>query len=156
MAAEGALTERRQTDRLRLISVALAGLGLLDSAYLTIIKLANATAICADIGDCDTVNNSRYAEIGGIPIALLGAGAYLVMLLLLIWEPRLGENGDYARLGVFGIALAGTLYSFYLTYLEIAVLRAICPFCVLSAVSITVLCILGLVRLVGDTEIPAD
>ncbi|MEE9507803.1 MAG: vitamin K epoxide reductase family protein, partial [Anaerolineales bacterium] len=51
------------------------------------------------------------------------------------------------RMGVFGLSLTGTLYSVYLTYLEIAVLRAICPFCVVSAISIFVLLIVGVIRL---------
>lgn len=154
MAVESAVREQLQTGRARLITMVLAGLGLIDSAYLTFIKLANATAICADIGDCDTVNNSRYAEIGGIPIALLGFGAYLAILLLLLWEPQAGDKGDFIRLAVFGVALAGTMYSAYLTYLEVAVLRAICPYCVLSALLITAICAIGFVRLNREAEAP--
>ncbi len=151
MAVEGAAGERgRRGHRARAASAVLAGLGLLDSIYLTVLKLANATSICSDIGDCETVNTSRYSEIGGIPIALLGAAAYLVIFLLLIYEPSFGENSDYARLAIFGIAFAGTLYSAYLTYLEFAVLRAVCPFCVLSAVLITAICVIGLTRLGGE------
>lgn len=127
--------------------MALATLGLLDAIYLTAIKLANATSICSGIGDCETVNSSRFSEIGGVPIALLGAAAYLAMLGLLIFEPNFGENSDYARLGVFGIAFSGTLYSLYLTYLELGVLRAVCPFCVASAVCITLICVLSVARL---------
>lgn len=132
---------------LRLISIGLALLGLLDAGYLTVIKFANATAICSGIGDCETVNNSRYSEIGGVPIALLGAIAYLAILLLLIYEPRLGDNGDYARLAVFGLSFGGTIYSGYLTYLEVAVLQAICPFCLASALLITAICAVSVSRL---------
>lgn len=66
----------------------------------------------------------------------------MLILIFLLFETRnafLAENG---LLLVFGISLAGVLYSAYLTYVEIAVLHAICPFCVLSAV--VLLALLGL------------
>ncbi len=135
------------TPKLWLLSVGLAALGLLDSAYLTAVKLANAAAICSGIGDCETVNNSRFSEIGGIPIAVLGVVAYLMILVLLAIEPRFGINGDYLRLGIFGVAFGGTLYSAYLTYIELAILHAVCPFCVASAILILGICIIGAIRL---------
>lgn len=147
MAIDRSTVAAGPAPRLWLLSIGLAALGLLDSAYLTAVKLASAAAICSGIGDCETVNNSRFSEIGGIPIALLGAVAYLVILVLLAVEPRSGSNGDYLRLGIFGVAFGGTLYSVYLTYLELAVLQAICPFCVASAILITGILIVGAVRL---------
>jgi uncharacterized membrane protein len=132
------------------VSLVAAIVGLVDSAYLTWIKLADATISCSEIGDCEAVNTSRYSEISGIPIALLGVGAYFLILLLLSVEVRYPKQGPNSRLGIFGISLAGSLYSGYLTYLEIAVLKAICPFCVLSAVAIFVLLIVAVLRLRSD------
>ena len=136
-------------NKLRLWMVISAGIGLLDSIYLSWSKLANEQVICGPYKGCETVNSSPYAEIGGFPIALLGAGAYLAILVLLYLENRnefLAQNGI---LGVFVISLAGTLYSAYLTYIEIAVLRAVCIYCVISAVAITLIFILAIVRLVS-------
>lgn len=149
MALEEGKAAAARTDWPRRIAIGMAGLGLIDSLYLTVVKLANATAICSGIGDCETVNSSRYSEIGGIPIAVLGAGAYLAILLLLLWEPNLRFNRDYARLAVFGISLSGTLYSAYLTYVEVQILRAICPFCVVSAVLMTGIFAISVTRLSG-------
>lgn len=149
MALEEAGAAEVRTDWRRRVAIGLAGVGLLDSVYLTVIKVANATAICSDFGDCEVVNSSRYSELGGIPIALLGASAYLAILLLLLWEPKLGVNSDYARLAVFGVSLSGTLYSAYLTYVEVAILQAVCPFCVLSAVLMTGICGIAVIRLSG-------
>ena len=112
----------------------LALIGLVDAIYLTWVKLANQVAICGGVGDCETVNNSQYSELFGVPIAVFGGAAYLAILLFTLLEDRneiLTENGPML---VFGISLAGVLYSAYLTYIEIYVLRAICPYCVLSAV----------------------
>lgn len=128
----------------------MAALGLIDSLYLAWIKLANATAACSGIGDCEVVNSSRYSELLGIPIAAFGAFAYAAMLALLAFEPRAGANREYFRLGVFGLAFVGTLYSAYLTYVEVEVLRAICPFCVASAVFITALLVISVIRLGAD------
>lgn len=128
-------------------SIVFGVIGLIDSIYLTWIKLADQVASCGGIGDCDTVNASRYAEIAGIPIALLGAGAYLLVLLLLVLQRREGSPSEAARFAVFGVTLAGTIYSAYLTYLEVFVLKAICPYCVVSAVAMLGLFLLSLVRL---------
>ena len=128
-------------------SIGASLVGLVDSVYLTWIKLADQTASCAGIGDCESVNNSQYSEIAGIPIALLGVGAFFTILTLLVLEDRLADQSANLRLGIFGLSLTGSLYSGYLTYLEIAVLRAICPFCVVSAIAIFVLLIVGVFRL---------
>lgn len=135
-------------ERLRLSSLILATLGLVDSFYLTWIKLTNNTAICLPgLGNCDVVNNSRFSEIGRIPIAALGVAAYLCLILLILAEKQNLPLAEYYPYGVFGIALSGTIYSGYLTYLEIAIIKAICPFCLLSAILMASLLIIAIVRL---------
>ncbi len=129
------------------LSVGLSLLGLGVSVYLTWVKLTGNTASCGTVGDCESVNNSRYAEIGGVPIALFGALSYLVLLALLLIEHRRPPAAETARLMVFGVSLIGTLYSAYLTYLEVAVLKAICPYCVASAIAVTAVLILCVLRL---------
>jgi len=42
-------------------------------------------------------------------------------------------------------------FTVYLTYLELFVIHAICPFCVASAVLITIIFIVGIFRLVRQT-----
>ncbi|HEX6302552.1 MAG TPA: vitamin K epoxide reductase family protein [Anaerolineales bacterium] len=138
--------------KLRLFSLVLAAIGLLDSIYLTWVKIANQYALCGPIGDCESVNSSQYSEIYGTPIALFGAGAYLIIILLLWLESRGGGWQEYGPMLVFGISFAGVLYSAYLTYIEIAVLRAICPYCVLSAVALVLLLILTILRLMREQD----
>jgi uncharacterized membrane protein len=140
--------KRQPRDWLRLISVALALLGALDAGYLTYIKLAHVEAICRGVGDCEAVNSSIFSQIGGVPVAALGLAAYLAILALLVLEPRHARLQDYTPLAIFGLALTGTLYSAYLTYVELFVIHAICPFCVTSAVLITGLFILAVIRVV--------
>jgi len=132
---------------LRKTAIVLSVIGLVDSSYLTWIKLGNKEIMCADVGGCDVVNSSRYSEIGGIPIALIGAVAYIVILMFLLIENRSDFLQENSTLYVFGLSLVGTLYSGYLTYLEIAVINAVCPYCVLSAVMMLVIFILSIFRL---------
>jgi uncharacterized membrane protein len=137
-----------KTNKLWLWSLAVTVIGLLDSIYLIILKYSNNKAMCIQgVGDCWSVNISRYSMIAGIPVAVLGAIAYLAIIALLLLENR----GHFWRTqGVmlnFGLSLVGVLFSAYLTYLEIAVIHAICPLCVLSAFCMLVLFGLNLARL---------
>jgi uncharacterized membrane protein len=129
------------------LAVVCAVIGLADSIYLTWLKISCELAVCGGIGDCESVNVSIYSQINGIPIALLGAGAYFVMLLFLFLESRDDFIGDWSPMIVFGLSLTGTLYSIYLTYIEIAVLKAICPYCVLSAVAVLIIFVISIARL---------
>ena len=140
--------KRASIDWLRWASMVFAILGSLVAGYLTYIKLAHVEAVCRGVGDCEAVNSSIYSHISGIPIAALGLAAYLVILALLALESRVEGLQDYAPLGIFGLALTGTLYSAYLTYVELFVIHAVCPYCVASAVLITGLLIMAVVRLV--------
>jgi uncharacterized membrane protein len=137
-------------QKLRITSYVLAAIGLIDSMYLTYVKLSHQQVYCGGLGECETVNNSPYSEIYGLPIALLGIGGYLLIIALLYLETRGGIWQSNSRLLVFGISLVGILYSIYLTYIEIAVLNAICPYCVLSAVVMLLLFIISTYRLVAE------
>jgi uncharacterized membrane protein len=123
----------------RLVTImASAGLGLIISLYLLSVHWGWGQIVCLDIGDCEVVNMSMYAELLGIPVALLGALTYLALLVtgMLIWRHIYEE---LASLVQFLVAAIGVAFSLYLTYIEIFVLRAICPWCVLSAILITLI-----------------
>jgi uncharacterized membrane protein len=122
--------------------LALLGVGI--SGYLTYVKLSNTTAVCLGLGECETVQNSPYAVIFGIPIALLGLLAY-VTILGLWWWGRNPEraNSELTPVGIFGISLFGFLYSAYLTYLEFFVIEAICPWCIASFLVMTAIMIIS-------------
>ena len=141
------MKEKFQSEPLWLASVLLALAGAADSAYLAFLKFTGTVAACSDIGDCEAVNNSKYAEIGGIPLALLGLLGYLAILAFLILETQFPSWRDGLHLGVFGFTLAGAIYSVYLTYIEIFVLHAICPYCVVSAVVMLLLFAISIIRL---------
>lgn len=135
------------------LALILAGIGI--SAYLSYVKLFGLEPYCAGVGDCEAVQTSPYAQLFGIPVAVLGLGSYLA-LLALWWVKRSDwkDLGYMARMAFFFVSLVGVLFSTYLTYLEVFVIAAICPWCVASAVVMAILFLLSLAELLlGEPEV---
>jgi len=132
---------------LRRASIVLSIAGLLVALYLVYFKINPSSALCTGAGDCEAVNASVYSAIRGIPVAALGALAYAFLIGVLLLERRSEVVEEWGPLAVFGTALAGVLYSAYLTYIEVAVIHKICPYCVTSAVVMTLIFILSAFRL---------
>lgn len=123
-------------------------IGFIDSAYLAIIKFTHTPIYCTPgLGNCESVQNSQWSTIWGVPIALLGAMAYLFLIFCFVYEKRIPLLKQYFLYLVFGTSLFGFLYSLYLTYLELFVIHAICQWCVLSAICMTVVFIATIIRL---------
>ena len=123
-------------------------LGAADALYLLIYKLTGNPHMCLGNGGCHNVNFSPYSEINGIPVSVFGLCAYLAILCILVLEARVKIAKEYGPLAIFGISLGGVAFTAYLTYLEIYVIHALCPFCVASAIIITFIFILAIIRLV--------
>ena len=130
------------------VSIALAILGMLVSIYMTIFKLTDNASMCLGNGGCSVVNSSVYAEVSGIPVAVIGVGGYLAILLILLFENRNKFFKQNASIIVFGLALVGFLFTLYLIYVELVLIHALCPFCVTSQITMTILFILSVTRLV--------
>lgn len=138
-----------RNHKLRITAIMLAIIGLVTSLYLLWIKISNNQALCLPgIGDCWSVNNSIYSEFLGIPVSIFGAGGYIAILVVLMAETRYKLAKFYSQYAMFGLTLLGVIVSAILTYLELAVIHAVCPFCVLSAIVMTLLFILTIVSLV--------
>jgi uncharacterized membrane protein len=131
------------------VALAVAGAGI--SAYLTFTHLADEPLVCAGLGSCATVQSSEYAEIGGVPVALVGLLSYLAIAGLALLAP----GRPAAQLGVFGLALTGVLYSGYLTWVEIAILEAVCLWCAASAVVVVLIAALAGAALFSAPAAPA-
>jgi uncharacterized membrane protein len=132
-------------------TIVLSIIGAADAVYLLIYKLTGNPHMCLWNGGCHNVNFSPYSEISGIPVSVFGIGAYLAILCILALEARVNSAKENGPLAIFGISLCGVAFSVYLTYLEIYVIHAICPFCVVSAIAITFIFILAIIRLVKQT-----
>jgi uncharacterized membrane protein len=134
------------------ISMILAVVGLLVSIYMTIYKVTSNDALCLGSGDCSTVNASRYSEVYGIPVATVGIAGYFAILLAHWYERRdkfFEKNGPML---IFGMALTGFLFTLYLIYVEFAILKAICPFCLTSQIAMTIIFIISVIRLIRQPQ----
>jgi len=117
----------------RLIAV-LAVVGFAVSVYLTYLYFSKSQAsFCAPGSGCDLVRDSKYSSIIGIPVSLVGAIGYaLIGVVALLPMAAAGK-----RLALFALALAGFTFAAYLTYREAFTIQAWCPYCIVSAVTIT-------------------
>jgi uncharacterized membrane protein len=135
-------------------SIVFTVIGLAVSIYMTIYKLTDDDRMCAGSGGCSTVNSSPYAEINGFPVAAVGVLGYLAILFVLVIEVKGARIfRQNATLVAFGLTLNAFLYTLYLIYLEIFVIKAICPFCVTSQIAMTILFMLSLARIVKQPPI---
>lgn len=134
------------------ISVALAVLGLLVSIYMTIYKATSNNAMCLGSGDCSTVNASSYSEVNGIPVAVFGVIGYAAILAVHFLEKRNRFFKQNGTLLIFGMALTGFLFTLWLVYVEIAILKALCPFCVTSQIAMTLIFIIAVIRLIRQPQ----
>jgi uncharacterized membrane protein len=127
--------------RVALGAVALIGLGI--AAYLTVVHYTGDAPVCAIAHGCAVVQQSDYAELAGLPVAVLGLAGYAAILA------SLARDGEAWRTATAFLALAGFGFSAWLTYVEVVRLEAICIWCVASAVCMTVLAVLAVARVIS-------
>lgn len=113
--------------------------GLFVSAYLWLFKLGLIGTLSCGTGGCETVQLSPFSRFAGVEVAAIGVAGYTVLLALslLSLQPRYATS---RRLITTMLVLAGGALAFtaYLKYLEFFVIKAICRWCVASAVLIAV------------------
>ncbi len=122
--------------------LAVSFLGFLDASYLTASHYLHFALPCSIINGCETVTTSVYSMLGPVPISLLGAVYYLVILVLLLVY---FDNGSQKFLKYAAyLTPIGLLTSIVLVYLQLFVIHALCLYCMGSALSSMLLFILGL------------
>ena len=131
------------SDRsLRLAAVALSLLGIGIAGYLSWARAAGESLACPiSGGGCETVQQSSYSELAGIPVAYLGLAAYVVLLVLLAWD------SETARAAAAVVALSGAAFALYLLIVQLAVIDAVCVWCLASDVTIGLLAAVATWRL---------
>lgn len=113
----------------------LAAAGVMVTGYLSRQAFSEAAPWCPGGGSgCAAVALSPYARLGGLPVAVFGLGAYVILLVLgMVWAHHGPRAPLWAPLGVLGLSLSGTLISLYFTWVSLAVLQAACTWCLTSA-----------------------
>jgi uncharacterized membrane protein len=126
-------------DRIRAAIAALAFVGVTITAYLTYVRVTGTTVACST-GGCETVQSSSYSEVLGIPVAVLGVVGYLLVLASAL------VRGELARTATLALGLAAFGFSGYLLVIQLAVIGAVCEWCVASDVVTTLIATLALLR----------
>ena len=115
-----------------LAALGVAGMGV--AAYLTYAHYADEVVACGGLGRCETVQQSEYSTIAGVPVALLGGLAAAALLAIALG--RLGGLPlavEWASMATLGLTTASVAFAAYLTYIELFVLDAICLYCLALA-----------------------
>jgi uncharacterized membrane protein len=122
--------------------VIISFLGFLDATFLTAEHYLGSLLSCPIFGGCDKVLTSFYSAVGGIPVALAGAVYYLAIFILGIAYFDIGR----ARILKFAANLTplGLIASLWFLYLQLFVIKALCFYCLVSALISTLLFILAL------------
>jgi uncharacterized membrane protein len=112
------------------VATIVALFGLAVGIYLTVEHVTGRTAECIASSGCQDVLSSKYAAVGPVPLAALGALAYFTAFSL-------------ALLAAFGFARCPSLFALlvafmfaitlWLFYLQAFVLHAFCDYCLFSA-----------------------
>ncbi len=117
----------------------LALLGLAISIYLTYVHYAGVEPVCSSISNCERVQTSEYADLAGIPVAVLGIAGYTAILV------SLRMRADVTAL----LSYLAVAFSAYLTWAELFKIDAICQWCVASAIITLIIAVLATVRALG-------
>ena len=153
-------------DWLRWAGIVLTVLGLAVAFYMSYAELSGQETSCpgatdaagaagAVAVDCGFVQNSIYAKVLGIPVAIVGVFGYLAILGVWLLENRIAFLREYSHLLVFGMALFGFLFEAYLTYAELFIMYTVCSWCLTTALFITLVFVVATARLVQDFRQPA-
>ena len=137
--------------RLTRISLAITLIGLLVASYMTVYKFTSQElqdAMCVGSKGCSVVNASPYSEVRGVAVAVLGVLGYLALLAVQLLERRPGIVQENGALIFFGISVTGFLFTVYLIFVEVALIKASCPFCITSQVAMTLLFVISVIRLI--------
>lgn len=126
--------------------VALAGLFV--ASYLSLYKLGYIGTLACSVGSCETVQLSKWAALFGVPVAVWGVVFYVAVLGVAL-AGLSGALADSVRVSQLLVVMTGigVLFSAWLTSLELFVIHAICTYCVISAIVVTILFIISLLDL---------
>ncbi len=131
--------------RTAIFGLSVAGLGV--SGYLTYVHYAVIEPLCVFNAKCDVVLASSFAQIWGVPLALLGLVMYATVLAFSLMARRRDSAWQHlVALGLYGVTLTGMVFTVYLYYLEIFVIHAFCSWCVISSVILAGIFILAVIN----------
>lgn len=114
-----------------LIFLVISIVGFADASYLTVKHYTGASVGCSLVQGCDAVTKSSYAVIMNVPVALLGVGYYMSIAALAAAHIKT-KQARWMR-AAFLLTPVGFAASVWFVYLQLAVIGALCIYCVISA-----------------------
>jgi uncharacterized membrane protein/thiol-disulfide isomerase/thioredoxin len=119
----------------------LSAIGLFVALYLSYVEVTGSEAVCGPVGNCNSVQESRYAYLFGvIPIGAMGVAGYIaIMIAWAIQQYGPKSLRKFSTLAIWGMSWFGVLFSIYLTFLEPFVIGATCMWCITSAITMTLI-----------------
>ena len=129
--------------RVRVAIAAAAVVGGAIAAYLTYVHYAHVSPICTT-GGCEKVQTSKYADLAGIPVAVLGLAAYATVVVSAVLRGLAA-----AFVGVL-VALVGVAFSGYLLWAQLGPIDAICQWCLGNDVVVLVVAVLSVMRVLTE------
>jgi uncharacterized membrane protein len=138
----------------KILLVALSLIGMIDASYISFETLLNKTPACSPPFACTKVLDSQWAYVAGIPLSVYGLVFYLIMFVLsIVYFTDLKSNfyffkqvGEKIKL----LASLGFAFSVYLVSLMAFVIKAWCLWCLISAITTTLL--FGVSRLIDKAQ----
>jgi len=131
----------KSIKKLAITMAVISFLGFVDSAYLTVSRFQGNSLPCTLTHACDTVTRSEYSTILGIPVVVMGVVYYLTIFFGAYFYLEY-RSRKYFRITA-ALTVFGFVFSAWFVYVQLGILEAICQYCMLSALSSTLLFILG-------------
>ncbi|MEK7134233.1 MAG: vitamin K epoxide reductase family protein [Patescibacteria group bacterium] len=128
-------------DVLIYIFLILALLGLADSVYLAVSYFSGSPLSCETISGCNEVANSPYSKIAGVPISTMGV-LYFVIAVAGAFLYLVKRRTVYATLLAL-LTMIGFAASAYFVYMQVALIKAVCIYCIGSAIAATLMLIVA-------------
>jgi len=126
-----------------LILAVLDVVGLAIAAYLSVVELSGGIPACGPLHGCETVAQSKYAWINGVPVAVYGVGLSLILLTFALAWWRTNLYG--LLLAHYGLSLAGVIFEVYFLYVQIAIIKAVCVWCTSYGLSLILRFVIALI-----------
>jgi uncharacterized membrane protein len=117
-------------------------IGFIDAVFLSVEKLRGAVPPCSLTNGCEAVTTSAYSYIAGIPVALFGTLYYLTVIFLSF--ALIDTKKALLAKAISYLTITGFVVSVYLVFLQLFVIKAVCQYCMLSALTSSILFVLSI------------
>lgn len=117
-------------------------IGVAIAIYVTQSFIRQTSIVCVNTG-CETVRKSASSYILGLPVPAFGLVGYSILLVLAFLRTTSSTLEKKLLPYIIGVATGGVAFVTWFTYTELFVIRALCTWCVISAINMVIICTLA-------------